>query len=304
MPSFSRLVTITWIAFLLPAIWAIEFDLGGAGQPKIIRLNIILKTDPAKRHETETANNRTAVGGQRTTIKHIGPHHHLENPKIPDETFYRQYLGPIKPSTQRPFLFPGPRPIWPTKNPDLSRPMPDEAFYRQYSGTIKPSTQRPFLFPGPRPIWQTKKPRQSFPGLETGNEHEQQRSAVLSQNVIDTVQNDQPFFKPDEMTDNFNEQRSAALTPNENLPDYQQNEQRSFPIPYDLTNELPEDFNEQRSALPENDNLQYYQNEQQPAEVNKRADELQEQPQNEQQAAVFSQNGQEPQMDELKNSQK
>ncbi|KAL3077813.1 hypothetical protein niasHS_011616 [Heterodera schachtii] len=246
MPSFSRLVTITWIAFLLPAIWAIEFDLGGAGQPKIIRLNIILKTDPAKRHETETANNRTAVGGQRTTIKHIGPHHHLENPK-----------------------------------------MPDEAFYRQYSGTIKPSTQRPFLFPGPRPIWQTKKPRQSFPGLETGNEHEQQRSAVLSQNVIDTVQNDQPFFKPDEMTDNFNEQRSAALTPNENLPDYQQNEQRSFPIPYDLTNELPEDFNEQRSALPENDNLQYYQNEQQPAEVNKRADELQEQPQNEQQAAVF-----------------
>ncbi|KAL3118346.1 hypothetical protein niasHT_005759 [Heterodera trifolii] len=174
MPAFSMLVTITWIAFLLPAILAIEFDLGGAGQPKIIRLNILLKTDPAKRHETETAHNLTAVGGQRTTITHIGPHHHLENPKIPDETFHRQYPGPIKPSTQRPFLFPGPRPIWPTKNPDLSRPIPDEAFYRQYPGPIKPSTQRPFLFPGPRPIWQTKKPRQSLPGLETGP-----RSAAL-----------------------------------------------------------------------------------------------------------------------------
>ncbi|KAL3081442.1 hypothetical protein niasHS_011686 [Heterodera schachtii] len=37
-------------------------------------------------------------------------------------------------------------------------------------------------------------------------------------------------------------------------------------------------------------NLQYDQNEQQPADANRRADELQEQPQNEQQAAVFSQN--------------
>ncbi|KAL3122808.1 hypothetical protein niasHT_009099 [Heterodera trifolii] len=234
MPYFSRLVMITWIAFLLPAIWAIEFDLGGAGQPKIIRLNILLKTDPAKRHETEvnvknssdqkTAHNGTAVDGQRTSITYIGPHHHLVNPKIPDEAFHLQYPRRIKPSTQRPFLLPGPRPIWPTKNPNLSRPIPDEAFHRQYPRRIKPSTQRPFLFPGPRPIWPTKNPKQSLPGLEPGprsavlgNEHEQQRSAVPSQN----------------------------------------------------------------------DNLQYDQNEQQYADANRRADELQKQPQNEQQAAVF-----------------
>ncbi|KAL3081439.1 hypothetical protein niasHS_011683 [Heterodera schachtii] len=239
MPYFSRLVMITWIAFLLPAIWAIEFDLGGAGQPKIIRLNILLKTDPAKRHETETAHNGTAVDGQRTSITYIGPHHHLANPKIPDEAFHRQYPRPIKPSTQRPFLFPGPRPIWPTK---------------------KPKQSLPGLEPGPR-------------SAVLGNEHEQQRSAVLSQN---------------EMTDNINAQRSAALTPNDNLPYYQQNYQQSFPTPDDLTNELPEDFNEHRSALSENDNLQYYQNEQQPADANRQ---LQEMPQNEQQAAVFSQNG-------------